>query len=40
MLDTMARHAAKELDQFLHGNPVGAIVDFGGQRLKGLGEAA
>ncbi|ACC43870.1 ADP-ribosyltransferse [Mycobacterium marinum M] len=40
VLDTMARHAAREWDQFLHGNPVGAIVDFAGQRLKGLGEAA
>ncbi|VBA44285.1 Outer membrane channel protein CpnT [Mycobacterium attenuatum] len=38
-ITTMGRHAAREWNQFLHGNPVGQVIDFAGQRLKGLGKA-
>lgn len=37
-ITTMGRHAAKEWDQFLHGNPVGWFINFTGQRFKGMGE--
>ncbi|BBX99010.1 hypothetical protein MLAC_43040 [Mycobacterium lacus] len=39
-ITTMGRHAAREWDQFLHGNPVGLFINFTGQRWKGIGEVA
>nr|VTO95587.1 hypothetical protein BIN_B_01068 [Mycobacterium riyadhense] len=40
VMTTMGRHAAKEWDQFLHHNPVGQVINFAGQRWKGIGEVA
>ncbi|SOK27507.1 Outer membrane channel protein CpnT [Mycobacterium simulans] len=40
VITTMGRHTAKQWDQFLRGNPVGQVINFAGQRLKGIGEAA
>ncbi|ORB90173.1 ADP-ribosyltransferase [Mycobacterium persicum] len=37
-ITNMGRLAAKEWDQFLQGNPVGWLINFTGQRFKGMGE--
>ncbi|EUA12626.1 putative nAD(+)--arginine ADP-ribosyltransferase Mav [Mycobacterium kansasii 662] len=39
-ITTMGRHAAREWNQFLHGNPVGWLLNFTGQRFKGMGKIA
>ncbi|WP_131808311.1 hypothetical protein [Mycobacterium persicum] len=37
-ISNMGRLAAKEWEQFLQGNPVGWLINFTGQRFKGMGE--
>lgn len=37
-ITNMGRLAAKEWQQFLQGNPVGWLINFTGQRFKGMGE--
>lgn len=37
-ITNMGRLAAKEWEQFLQGNPVGWLINFTGQRFKGMGE--